>query len=55
MIENLRDKYMDLFVKSGKIEHYIMAKQLSKLAEDVYNANKLSLDSNIENVEGLDL
>ena len=39
MIENLRDIYMDEFVKSGKIEFFIMAKQLEKLADDVYNSD----------------
>ena len=44
MIENLRDLYMDEFVKSGKIEFFIMAKQLEKLAEDIYNVDLDNID-----------
>ncbi|MBR2970071.1 MAG: hypothetical protein IKC49_03350 [Clostridia bacterium] len=45
MIENLRDLYMDEFVKSGKIEFFMIAKNLEKLVEDVYNADLVEENS----------
>lgn len=40
---------MDEFVKSGKIEFFMMAKRLEKLAEDIYNVDL------VDNIDELSL